>query len=114
MSHRGGGVLLEVKYDTDGHVVDAKVVAGGEPKPGPDIERAAVIAVKQWTFKPETVGGHAIAGKARVPLCFAPAPAMQDHCRWTAPDTKKPLDADRPVAVSSVVHIETDVTTREL
>lgn len=114
MSHRGGGVLLEVRYDATGKIIDAKATRGGEPKPGPDIERAAVIAVKQWTLKPETVGGHGIAGKALVPLCFAPVPAMQKLCRWETPDTKKPLDADRPLAMSSAVHIETDVTRQEL
>jgi TonB family protein len=114
MARRGGAVLLDVKYDASGHVTDAKAIAGGEPKPGHDVERAAVLAVKQWTFKPEAVGGHGLAGKVRVPLCFAPVPAMEKQCRWEAPDTKKPLDADRPFALTSVVHIETDVTAHEL
>ncbi len=114
MSRRGGAVLLDVKYDANGHVTDAKAIAGGDPKPGHDVERAAVLAVKQWTFKPETIGGHGLAGKARVPLCFAPVPAMENHCRWVSPDTQKPLDADRPVALGSIVHIDTDVTTQDL
>lgn len=114
MSRRGGGVLLEVKYDATGKITDAKSIAGGEPKPGPDVDRAAVIAVKQWMFKPETVGGHGLAGKALVPLCFAPVPAMQKNCRWETAQTKKPLDADRPLALSSALHIDTDVTAQEL
>jgi TonB family protein len=105
------GVLLEVRYDAEGRVTAAKVVPGGEPKAGKDAEQSAIAAVKQWTFKPELVGKQGIAGKARVPVCLAPAPGA---CRFTAPDTKKTLDADRPHAIGSVVRIETDVTAKEL
>ena len=112
-SQGAAGVLVEVKYDADGHVTAAKAIAGGEPKAGKDLEKAATEAVKQWTFKPEIVGGHGIAGKARVPVCFAPTSA-QKACTFIAPDTKKPLDADRPQTVGSVVHLPTDVAARDL
>jgi TonB family protein len=107
------GVLLDVSYDASGRVTTAKAVAGGSPKAGGDAERAAIAAVKQWTFKPETVGGKAVAGKVRVPVCLA-APAMQKACGFVSPETKKAIDAERPQGLRSVVRIETDVTTRDL
>lgn len=114
MARRGGGVLIEVEYDATGNVTGAKSIAGGEPKPGHDVERAAAIAVRQWKLKPETIGGHGLAGKALVPLCFAPTPAAPKNCRWETGATKKPLDADRPLALSSVTEVATDVTAHEL
>jgi hypothetical protein len=104
-------VLLEVKYDADGYVTAATPIAGGEPKAAKDVEQAAASAAKQWTFKPETVGGKGIAGKARVPVCIAGA---SNACRFVAPDTKKALDADHPQTVGSAVRIETDVTQQDL
>ncbi len=107
-------MLIEVEYDANGKVTGARSIAGGEPKPGHDVERAAAMAVRQWTLKPETVGGHGLGGKALVPLCFAPSPSVPKNCRWETGATKKPLDADRPLALSSVTRIDTDVTAHEL
>jgi hypothetical protein len=97
-----------------GRVVEAEPIAGGEPKPTHAFEHAAIVAVKHWTFVSETIAGHGVAGKARVPLCFDPTPEPRDRCRWVSPETNQPLDADRPLALESVVHLETEVAGRAL
>jgi TonB family protein len=107
------GVIVDVAYDATGRVTSAKVAASGTPKADAAAERAAITAVKQWTFKPETLGGKGVAGKARVPVCVA-APANQASCHFLAPDTKKPMDADRPLSLKSIVRIATDVTAKDL
>jgi len=109
---RSAAVLLDVVYDADGHIVEAKPIEGGEPKSRGDFDRAAVAAVKRWTFTPESIAGHGVPGKARVPICFAATQSQRGQCRWNSPDTHVALDADQPLALGSVVHLETDIAGR--
>lgn len=113
MSHRGGAVLLIVHYDADGQVTDAAPIDGGLPKPGADIERAAVVALRHWTFTPERIAGHGVAGAVKVPLCFN-APPARDNCRWTDAGGDAPIEADHPLALDSVVRLDGDVAGRTL
>jgi TonB family protein len=108
MSHRGGAVLLSVHYDAAGHVTDAVPLEGGNPHPGSDIVRAAIVAVKHWTFTPETIAGHGLAGAAKVPICFNSPPA-RENCRWTDPATNTPIEADHPLTEGSIVSLQGDV-----
>lgn len=114
VSKRGGAVLLEVHYDAAGNVTSAKPIDGGVPKAGNDIEHAAVAAVKHWTFTPEKIAGHGLAGVAHVPLCFSAHTGADDLCRWHVGDADVELDTKSPLAMNSVVHLETDATKQEL
>lgn len=114
MSQRGGAVMLEVHYDAAGNVTSAKPIDGGLPKAGSDIEHAAVAAVKHWTFSPETIGGHGLAGVAHVPLCFSAHPGGENACRWQVGGAEVALDTQSPLAMNSVVHLETDAKQQEL
>jgi TonB family protein len=112
-AERAAGVIVDAAYDATGRVTSAKVAASATPKGDAAAERAAITAVKQWTFEPETLGGKGVAGKVRVPVCVA-APATQASCHFLAPDTEQPMDADRPQSLGSVVRIATDVTAKDL
>jgi len=116
--HREGAVLVDIDYDADGRVTAANAMQGGEPKAAADFQRAAVAAVKHWTLKPETIAGHGMAGKARIPVCFSfsrrTGDPSADHCRWKIAGDEEPLDTDHPLALSSVVHLETDIAGRTL
>lgn len=114
VSRRGGAVMLEVDYDAAGNVTSAKPIDGGLPKAGSDIEHAAVAAVKHWTFTPETIAGHGLAGVVRVPLCFSAYPGGENACRWQVGGADVALDTQSLLAVNSVVHLETDATKQEL
>jgi TonB family protein len=112
MSHRGGGVLLHVDYDRDGRVTSASVIEGGLPKPGNDIEHAAVAAVKHWTFRPESIAGQPKAGAVVVPICFTVEPKTFE-CRFTDPGSKREI-VDTPVSIDPVVRLDTNIADRVL
>jgi TonB family protein len=61
-------VVLLVTVDVDGHVSKVDVAASG----GADVDEAAVVAVRQWTFVPAMRGDTAVASRIRVPFHFAP------------------------------------------
>jgi TonB family protein len=108
MSHRGGGVLVRVAYDADGNVTNAEAIEGGFPKPGNDIEHSALAAVKHWTFKPESIGGHGRPGVAIVPVCFSVGPGpLETKCRFTDPASQQDVQDGGLLAVDPLVRIET-------
>ena len=61
-------VVLDVTVDVDGHVSKVDIVDSG----GKDVDEAAVVAVRQWTFAPASRNGRPIAARIRVPFHFAP------------------------------------------
>jgi hypothetical protein len=62
------------------------------------------------------MGGAALAsgGVVRVPICFSPQAGGADRCRWKVGDEEVALDTKSPVAMSSVVHLQTDVAKQDL
>lgn len=61
-------VVLIVTVDVDGHVTKVDVGESG----GADLDEAALIAVRQWTFVPAMRGDKPVASRIRVPFHFAP------------------------------------------
>src|SRR5580658_8417500 len=61
-------VVLVVTVDVDGHVTKVDVAESG----GADLDEAALIAVRQWTFVPAMRGDKPLASRIRVPFHFAP------------------------------------------
>jgi iron complex outermembrane receptor protein len=61
-------VVLAVTVDTDGHVSKVDVLESG----GADLDEAATIAARQWTFVPAMRGDKAVASRIKVPFHFAP------------------------------------------
>lgn len=61
-------VTLVVTIDADGHVVRAEVAESA----GAHLDEAAIVAVRQWTFKPALRGGKPVASRIRVPFHFVP------------------------------------------
>jgi iron complex outermembrane recepter protein len=71
---RHADVLLVVTVDVNGHVSHVDVAESG----GPDLDEAAIVAVRQWTFVPAKRAGVPVASRIRVPFHFAPpAPAPE-------------------------------------
>jgi protein TonB len=63
-----GKVLLEVMVKADGSVVSASVREGIAGHP--ELDRAAVDAVKQWKFEPATADGVPVDMKINIPIEF--------------------------------------------
>jgi TonB family protein len=61
-------VVLTVTVDVDGHVSAVKVLTSAAP----DLDEAAVVAVRQWTFVPAMRDGKPLPSRIRVPFHFAP------------------------------------------
>ncbi len=70
-ARKHGDVMLALTVDADGHVSKVDVVESG----GADLDEAAVIAARQWTFVPAKKNGRALASRIRVPFHFAPPAA---------------------------------------
>jgi iron complex outermembrane receptor protein len=65
---RHADVVLTVTVDVDGHVSKVDVVESG----GPDLDEAAIVAVRQWTFVPAMRDRSPVASRIKVPFHFAP------------------------------------------
>jgi TonB family protein len=70
-SRKHGDVTVALTVDVDGHVSKVEVLASG----GADLDEAAVVASRQWTFVPAMRGGAPVASRIRVPFHFAPPAA---------------------------------------
>ena len=61
-------VVLTVTVDADGHVSKVDVIASG----GADLDEAATVAAREWTFVPAMRDGKAVASRIKMPFHFAP------------------------------------------
>lgn len=118
-ARRQGLVLLRVRYDGNGRVVEASLHDKGARVDTAMVE-AARAAVMGWVFKPEVVGGHALGSTALVPFCFElpGVPFDASRCEWSrpraqGPDAKQAGDDATP-AFDSVLKLDTAVAGRAL
>ncbi|HEX4478352.1 MAG TPA: energy transducer TonB, partial [Polyangiaceae bacterium] len=74
-------VVLTVTVDADGHVSKVDVFQTG----GDDLDEAAIVAVRQWTFVPAMRDGKALPSRIRVPFHFAPPAAPPELVAPPAP-----------------------------
>ncbi len=70
-SRKHGDVTLALTVDVDGHVSKVDVLSSG----GADLDEAALVAARQWTFVPAKRGDKPLASRIRVPFHFAPPAA---------------------------------------
>ena len=61
-------VVLAVTVDPDGHVSKVDVMQSG----GDDLDEAAIVAAREWTFVPAMRDGKPVASRIKVPFHFAP------------------------------------------
>ena len=67
-------VILTLTVDADGRVSKVEVALSG----GSDLDEAAVVAARQWTFVPAMRGRAAVASRIKVPFHFAPPEAAPE------------------------------------
>jgi iron complex outermembrane recepter protein len=86
-SHEHADVVLTLTVDVDGHVSKVDVAqSSGKP----DLDEAAVVAARQWTFTAATRGGKPVASRIKLPFHFAP-PAPPPEMVPPAPTTEPQL-----------------------
>lgn len=108
---RQGMVVLKVDYDAAGHVVATKPLEGA-PAVAADLTRAAEQAIKSWSFSPEIVGGHPLAGSVVVPTCFEivhSGSMPQSSCEWIPPGAHRGLHDNDVLAIEPAAKLQTDV-----
>ncbi|MCD9026863.1 TonB family protein [Luteimonas sp. BDR2-5] len=66
-SREQGTVILLVQVDADGSATDVTIETRSGSR---DLDRAAVDAVRKWTFQPAIEGGKPVASAVRVPVDF--------------------------------------------
>jgi TonB family protein len=114
---RQGMVVLKVDYGADGHVVAARPHESA-PAVAAELTKSAEQAVKRWTFSPEVVGGHPLAGSAVVPICFeivpSGSPMPRTACEWVPPGAHSGLHENDVVAIAPAARLKTDVVGRTL
>lgn len=79
-----GVVKLEVTINASGDVIGVKVIPAQPPQPL--LEQSAAAAVRQWKYKPYTIGGKAKAVIFTAAVTFA----QQDEKLPPQPDDKRP------------------------
>lgn len=68
-------VVLFVTVDKEGRVDSVEVVQSG----GKTLDEAAVVAMRQWRFRPAMRGGAPIAARIKVPFHFSPPSSPPDE-----------------------------------
>lgn len=62
-----GTTLLQVIIGVDGKVYDPKVLKSLSP----DLDAAAIAAVKRWKFQPSTLRGQPVAAIMKIEIAFS-------------------------------------------
>jgi TonB family protein len=108
-----GLVMLRVHYDETGAVKNVAPY-GDNSKVDGRLVRAAIASASKWTFLPEIVGGHPIAGDSAVPICFHLGELGGLDCNWQDPTTGKSTDGTQSLALNPAATLESDVIGRVL
>jgi len=87
-------VVLALTVDVDGHVSKIDVLQSG----GPDLDEAATIAARQWTFTPAIRGGKPVASRIKVPFHFAPPASPPEVVETKRPEDELPVHPSVPAA----------------
>jgi TonB family protein len=89
-------VVLVLTVDVDGHVSKVDVLVSG----GADLDEAAVVAARQWTFVPAMRGDQPVASRIRVPFHFAPPEAAPEIVETKKDNELPPSPAVQPAPAS--------------
>jgi hypothetical protein len=115
--HKIGEVVLRIGYDANGHVFSVAPAADA-PKVDPSLIAASEKAAHHWTFQPESVGGHGLAGFVYAPFCYSlneiGGHRYQGKCDWVAPGSKDALRDGETLALNPATKLLTDVAGRTL
>lgn len=103
-SREHGDVMVAVTVDIDGHVSKVDVLESG----GADLDEAAVVAVRQWTFSPALRAGKPVASRIRVPFHFAPPaapPELVGPAKPGEPEVPGHTVAPAPIVVAEPTEV---------
>ena len=73
----GGRVLFRLTIGTDGRPTQVQTI---ESSRQPELDGAALAAVRNWRFEPATRGGKPVTSELNVPVTFTPPTEKPDNC----------------------------------
>lgn len=106
--HKQGLVLVIARYDESGAVTAVKPY-DLHNRVDSGLVQAALSSAKNWTFAPEFVDGHPVAGEAAIPVCFHLEGADPVDCEWKNPQTGAKGGGDDAVALNPAARLDSDV-----
>ncbi|MGD0675783.1 MAG: TonB family protein [Polyangiaceae bacterium] len=90
-------VILTVTVDADGHVSKITVAQSG----GADLDEAAIVAARRWTFVPAMRDGKPLASRIKLPFHFAPPEPPPEMVETPQPEGQLPVHPAVPAASAS-------------
>jgi TonB family protein len=97
-SSPSGTVVVKYKIQADGTVSDVEFVSGPE-----ELKDSAIAAVKQWTYEPARVSGHAVPSSATANLVFKPSPPSSSDANAAAPPANSAASANATASLPAAV-----------
>lgn len=116
-----GTAVVKVDYDAEGRVTNTTPYEGG-PQVSPDFMHGVQQALLKWTFRPEVVGGHGVAGSSIVPICLTvtegprppKTPPKGDCDDWKGPGPHDTVHSGDSFALEPAAKLQSDVIGRTL
>ena len=112
-----GEVVLRVGYDASGNVTSTELEPGG-PKADRSLVDASTQAARKWKFRPDSIGGHAIAGYVITPFCYnlryRYGGGIPGKCDWKLPGSRQTLRDGETLALNPSAKLLTAVAGRSL
>jgi len=106
-------VTLLVSIDASGVPNDISaesVITNGSSASKATFARESIAAAKHWRFKPETVGGHAVASHVHIPITFClDGPNRCPNIAKQVAAAGDATPANTPIALDSKVKLVTQV-----
>jgi iron complex outermembrane receptor protein len=100
-------VVLTVTVDAEGHVSKVDIATSG----GADLDEAAAVAVRQWTFTPAMRGPKPVASRIKIPFHFVP-PAAPPEAIETKPAPIPPSEAPPAPSPNESAEVSQEVEVR--
>ncbi|MDR3389565.1 MAG: energy transducer TonB [Rudaea sp.] len=116
-NYTSGMVVVRAEYDASGRVTSATLEQGAPAAPT-SLTKAAIDAVRHWTFQPERVGGRGVAGTDVFPVCFSVMPLgakpPATNCNWTPPGHAIAIGEGQALALGPATQLLTEVAGQTL
>ena len=107
-------VTVDVAEDGSVSLFDSTFLGNRGERGRAALQAAVEAAVQEWRFVPETVAGHPVTTRLRIPVEFCLP--HSDWCRQETMSRNAGLDvpAGTPVALDSAVQLKTDILAQQI
>lgn len=106
--------VLKVKYNQNGKVTAVSAAPGTPPGNDEVFMRVSMASVKRWSFEPERVGGHGVAGAVYLPIGYAlwhpsRSSAGAECGSWQVPGRERAVRGGEVLSENPVARLKSEV-----